>query len=84
MESFYGGRQGASVVIVKKFDGINLEIEPITGTGKLKGKILAHNSEGKLIESNGEYIEKTTANFTNPEYTWGWENLATFYKYISM
>ena len=24
MESFYGGRQGASFIIVKQFDGINI------------------------------------------------------------
>lgn len=61
-ESFYGGRQGASFIIVKQFDAINLT----ETTSKLK--YLAVTSDGYYIYQNDNFIERTSDNFTN--YAW--------------
>lgn len=73
MESFYGGRQGASFVIVKTFDGIGKEVE-----GKPKVKYFAiDNSQSsnpiyliaKINNSNDyDFIERNENNYLN--YNW--------------
>lgn len=78
MQSFYGGRQGASFEIKKRFDGINI---PQSGTKKYyKRKYLARVSaqgddtlkigEGIiLLDDNGNFIERSVYNVN--DYTWG-------------
>ena len=70
MESFYGGRQGASFIIVKRFDGIN-----ISDKTKYKSIYYAVNSDGKFLYDDTDpdstkwhFIEKTGNNFS--DYTW--------------
>lgn len=70
MESFYGGRQGASFIIVKRFDGIN-----ILDKTEYKSIYYAVNSDGKFLYDDTDpdntkwhFIEKTGNNF--PDYTW--------------
>ena len=67
MSSFYGGRQGASFIIVKQFDG--LDIPQISGSYVYRKKICAIQ-----IINNREYfiypwIEQTADNYDN--YNWG-------------
>ena len=78
MESFYGGRQGASFLLVYHFDCI----EKNEDTLEYKKKIYANNQEGKLylkekaieIDGNKEYvydpIEKDGLNYKNKNYHW--------------
>ena len=63
MESFYGGRQGASFIIVKRFDGINIPQEE--GAYVYKTAEYAVNLNGTFITP---LVEKTTANYLN--YSW--------------
>ena len=66
MESLYGGRQGASMVIVARFDGIDI---PNTSNA-YKKKTLAVNEFGYLLtNAQGQYIEKNGLNNNN----YGWE-----------
>lgn len=69
-ESFYGGRMGASFVIVKRFDGI--DIPQTEGNETYKAKIYAYKSINKkpyLLIENGNLIERTTENFANYDWT---------------
>ena len=67
MESFYGGHQGASFVVVKHFDGV--DIPQIAGSYVYRVKIYAVNAEGSfLLDSNGQFIERNTHNFN--DYAW--------------
>ena len=67
MESFYGGRPGASFIIVKQFDG--LDIPQIQGSYVYRNKFYAINDDGKfLLDSNGHFIERTMKNIN--DYTW--------------
>lgn len=59
MESFYGGRQGASVVIKKHFDGINIPEKTY------KNILLAVDQNGDMIQP---IISKTIDNWQN--YNW--------------
>lgn len=64
--SFYGGRQGASFVIVKQFDGI--DIPQITGSEVYKAKCLAMTNDGQYFIYNNGFIEKTADNYN--QYVW--------------
>lgn len=69
-ESFYGGRMGASFVIVKRFDGI--DIPQTEGNETYKAKIYAYKSINKkpyLLIEDGNLIEKTTENFADYDWT---------------
>lgn len=65
MESFYGGRQGASFVIVKRFDGIN-----IADTAALARKEVAVNSENKYLTLDGNTLIYKDGN-NQGDYSWG-------------
>ena len=67
MESFYGGRQGASFVIVKRFDGINIP----DNTPKIK--TVAVTSDEKYYLYDNGFIEKNGNNCNN--YVWGYLTL---------
>ena len=60
--SFYGGRMGASFVIVKHFDGIDIPTNTVN-----KVKKLAVTSDGYLIYNNG-FIQQDADNYFN--YSW--------------
>ena len=67
MESFYGGRQGASFVIVKRFDGLDIpqtELDPIYRVG-----CFAQDIDGYfyVIEEDSKHklIERTAKNYTD-------------------
>ena len=63
MESLYGGRQGASTVIVKHFDGV--DIPQTAGSYVYKVKSCAVNTEGLFIlDSNDKFIERTASNYS--------------------
>ena len=55
-ESFYGGRMGASFVIVKHFDGINIpentihKVKIYAYNGNVNNPILYTDAQNKLIE----------------------------------
>lgn len=60
MSSFYGGRQGASFVIVKRFDGISFEgLE----TKPYKAVIVAVNSSGNVILVNNKPVIQDGNNY---------------------
>lgn len=62
--SFYGGRQGASFVIVERFDGID-----IRENTKYKFKYFAMDTEGYYIVP---LVPQTSENYKNPDYqNWG-------------
>lgn len=85
MESFYGGRQGASFVIVKKFDAIFLDhSNPEKKYWKLKEYAYEQiNSEDRYIlqpyEEEGKtkyrFIERNENNYNNEHYLWKWTEL---------
>ena len=66
-ESFYGGRRGASFVIVKTFDGVNI------ASGTPKGKYLAVTNDRQYFIWDGNFIEKTRDNYTL--YNWEYQIL---------
>lgn len=64
LESFYGGRMGASFIIVKQFDGINIPQEE--GAYKYKAKYLAIHSIDNGVykyEYNNGFIERDSENY---------------------
>ena len=64
-ESFYGGRQGASFVIVKRFDGIDI---PQVGETVYKCKYLAMTLDRQYFVYDNGFIERTGKNFE--QYNW--------------
>ena len=64
MESFYGGKQGASFVIVRSFDGVS--IPQVEGHYIYQTRMLAYNyNDGEYeTDTNGNLIERTGANYT--------------------
>lgn len=67
MESLYGGRRGASIIIVKHFDGI--DIPQIEGSYVYKIKYYATNENNELIlDDFSRFIEKTGQNYI--DYNW--------------
>jgi hypothetical protein len=68
MNSFYGGRQGASIVVVHHFDGI--DIPQIEGQYVYKVKPYAVNENGVFIlDAENKLIEQDKDNFS--QYAWG-------------
>lgn len=65
-ESFYGGRQGASFVIVKRFDGI--DIPQVPGSEVYKAKYLAVTADKQYFIYDNGFIEKDNENYAN--YNW--------------
>ena len=84
MESFYGGRQGASFVIVKKFDGLSIPERSVCRVGwyaKDEDDYFYVNSDGSLIERNANnygyfYKAVTPAGTENPSEE-GWYELTS-------
>lgn len=70
LESFYGGRQGASFIIVKRFDAISIEEN---STYKLVEYAIDTNGTYYYDNVNGCFIEKNGTNFNN--YIWQWTQL---------
>lgn len=68
MESFYGGRQGASFIIVYQFDGIDIPQDELIKTYKVKYYAVYDNKQYYICDSNGKLIEKNGKNFNN--YVW--------------
>ena len=67
MESLYGGRQGASIIIVKHFDGI--DIPQKAGSYVYKVKSYAVDQDGYcILDDNNNLIEKTGKNYE--DYSW--------------
>ena len=64
--SFYGGRQGASFIIVKQFDG--LDIPQIEGSYVYKIKYLATTIDKQFLIYNNGFIEKNADNYN--DYIW--------------
>jgi hypothetical protein len=60
-ESFYGGRQGASFVIVKRFDAVNLPTN-VTIYKKREYAILRESGEELYIYENNSFVEKNDDN----------------------
>ncbi len=60
-ESFYGGRQGASFVIVKRFDAVNLPTN-ITVYKKREYAISRESGEELYIYENNSFVEKNDDN----------------------
>lgn len=61
MNSFYGGRQGASFVIVKRFDGIDIPLDTTSPTYRFKEYAYDkdyNNGTGGFIVLDGGLIEK--------------------------
>lgn len=67
-ESFYGGRQGASFVIVRRFDGIDIPQPDANGNYTYTGGYYAVDSNQNLILSGGAPIEQNSYN--QREYSW--------------
>lgn len=69
LESFYGGRQGASFVIVKHFDGIDIPQPNRYGNYTYTGNYYAVDTVGRIIlQSGGKPISKNSEN--QNLYTW--------------
>ena len=75
LESFYGGRIGASFIIVERFDGIDIPQDGTTKTYKAKYLAIStiENIDNKeeyiyALDSNGNFIEKNEKNYE--EYEW--------------
>ena len=70
--SFYGGRQGASFVIVKKFDGINI---PENTVHRYKSYATNDNLTNLIfyVDANNKLIEKNQNNYMN--YHWNYLEL---------
>lgn len=67
LESFYGGRMGASFVIVERFDGINIPQEE--GSKVYAARYLAvTNDEAFYIYETDHFIQRDEHNYTN--YNW--------------
>ena len=64
--SFYGGRQGASFIIVKQFDG--LDIPQAAGSYVYKVKYLAVTTDEQYLIYNNGFIEKNANNYN--DYIW--------------
>lgn len=64
--SFYGGRMGASFVIVKQFDG--LDIPQVEGSYVYKTKFLAVTSDMQYFIYNEGFIERNANNYN--DYIW--------------
>ena len=68
LESFYGGRQGASFVIVKRFDCISYDPENQDNNYKIKQcACLRQNNTLKVIRTDATppYIERTSQNYND-------------------
>ena len=65
-ESFYGGRMGASFVIVKRFDGI--DIPQVSGQEVYRTKYLATTNDRQYFLYDNGFIEKTADNYK--DYNW--------------
>lgn len=72
MESFYGGRQGASFIIVKQFDKIkSKDNEPDYEKYKIKyyaTKDIPEEGITYLLNSNNNFIERSGLNYS--DYSW--------------
>ena len=75
LESFYGGRIGASFIIVERFDGIDIPQDGTTKTYKAKYLAIStiENIDNKeeyiyTLDENGKFIEKNKNNYK--EYEW--------------
>ena len=73
LESFYGGRMGASFVIVKHYDAINTN----SAANKYKTVYYSLHPDSRLSDTNpyfllvnGNFVQQTTSNFNNNNYTW--------------
>ena len=66
MESFYGGRQGASFVIVKRFDGIDI---PETSADAFAKKYAAINEQDVYLTLDGENLIYRDAD-NQDDYSW--------------
>lgn len=67
MESFYGGRQGISFVIVKRFDAIDIEKDGLDSSYSFD--YFAYDKEREeFIVKNNAPIRRTSANYK--DYTW--------------
>ena len=64
--SFYGGRQGASFIIVKQFDG--LDIPQAAGSYVYKVKYLAVTTDEQYFIYDNGFIEKNANNYS--DYIW--------------
>lgn len=65
LESFYGGRQGASFVIVKKFDAITITEDTLY---KVRQNAINNRDETPplfLVNNDGSFIERTSQNYAN-------------------
>lgn len=65
MESFYGGRQGAPFVIVKRFDGIDI---PENSKYKYKNLAYDYTLEKYIIDSSQNFIFQNIQNYS--QYNW--------------
>ena len=69
-ESFYGGRMGASFVIVDHFDGIYIDQ---TGTPVYKGEYLAVTNDKQYLIFDGSFITRNQDNYN--DYNWRYQLL---------
>jgi len=60
-ESFYGGRQGASFVIVKRFDAVNLPADVVIYK-KREYAISRESGEEFYVYENNSFVEKNDDN----------------------
>ena len=68
MESLYGGRQGASIVIVKHFDGIDIPQKAGSEVYKVKTYAIDDTGEYLLLDQYGKPIEQNANNYK--DYIW--------------
>lgn len=66
MESFYGGRQGVSFVIVKRFDGVDI---PQNGEKVYQTDYFACDKRGQLIIENDTLVRRNANNYNDTQYT---------------
>lgn len=65
MESFYGGRQGASFIIVKRFDGIDIPQDDSSSLVYRFGWFAKDQDGYFIVLSDGSLIEKTIDTYTS-------------------
>lgn len=77
MSSFYGGRSGASFILVKRFDGISFTEDKYTKTYyaiDINNKLVLvtdSSTEGAVAVSGNKFlIKKTANNFNSNNYNW--------------
>ena len=79
LESFYGGRIGASFIIVKRFDGIDIPQGSTESQKTYKVKYYATSGIERIsgkdeyiyaLDSNNNFIEKNDTNYNDKRYQW--------------